>query len=42
MGFPAWLVTSANAPPPSGNSPAGSLMLQAIGKSKVNWPSAVV
>lgn len=41
-GLPAWFVISANAPPPSGSSPAGSLTLHPSGRSKVSWPSAVV
>lgn len=41
-GFPAWLVISANAPPPSASSPAGSVTVHAAGRSKVSWPSAVV
>jgi hypothetical protein len=41
-GLPAALVTSANAPPPSGRSPAGSRTLHAAGWSKVSSPSEVV
>ena len=39
---PSSLVTSANAPPPSASSPAGSLMLQVDGRSKARSPAAVV
>ncbi|VXC17602.1 exported hypothetical protein [Arthrobacter sp. 9AX] len=39
---PSPLLTSANAPPPSASSPAGSLTFHVDGRSKARSPAAVV